>query len=357
MRNTFGFDISTLTAYQGYFLDEDKLKASASGGGATILSETVIDMGGVVFGVVYSDDFKNSEYYCADTKDKLNKLKSSKYIYSKKEICIDGEYKSVYQVVADYLNQGRYVLYTGLGCDTYALDMYLKKNNVNTDKLYLVDLICHGPTDPVVAKEYIENLEKRFKSKVVDFNVRYKKKGWTPPYIYAAFENGQIFTERFYDSDYGYAFGKYSRQGCYSCRFKGANHVADITLGDYWGITKKMKGFNPNGVSLFIVKSKKGNNLLKKIDTNKFKLRNADVEFALKYNHSYYEIKSKYKRYDSFVADIKDIGLNKAVYKDMGFLKYYITKSGMKSLIITILEAVNLKNFFRECKKKLTSRG
>lgn len=127
MRDMFGFDISTLTAYQGYFLDEDKLKASASGGGATILSETVIDMGGVVFGVVYSDDFKNSEYYCADTKDKLNKLKSSKYIYSKKEICIDGEYKSVYQVVADYLNQGRYVLYTGLGCDTYALDMYLKK--------------------------------------------------------------------------------------------------------------------------------------------------------------------------------------------------------------------------------------
>ena len=34
MRDMFGFDISTLTAYQGYFLDEDKLKASASGGGS-----------------------------------------------------------------------------------------------------------------------------------------------------------------------------------------------------------------------------------------------------------------------------------------------------------------------------------
>ena len=76
----FGFDISKIKAYSGYYKDERKLRASASGGIATEIAEKFILHGGVVFGVIYSSDFRNAEYYCAQSVDELDKLKGSKYI-------------------------------------------------------------------------------------------------------------------------------------------------------------------------------------------------------------------------------------------------------------------------------------
>ena len=99
-------------------------------------------------------------------------------------------------------------------------------------------LICHGPTSAKVHEEYVEWLEKRYRSRIKAFSVRYKEKGWTPPYLRAEFENGQVFMKPFYETEYGMAFAVMARESCYRCPFKGENRRGDIMIGDFWGASE-----------------------------------------------------------------------------------------------------------------------
>ncbi len=307
------FDYSNLEAYAGYYVDNTKVLRSASGGGATVLAEHIIRKGGVVFGVKYSENFKSAEYSCAETIEELDTLKGSKYIYANKKVRIRGEYVSVYSLVAEKLKEKRGVLFIGLGCDVAALCCYLKQQKIDTSTLFTIDLICTGPTYAEVGKQYIEQLEARYGSEIVDFSVRYKEEGWSPFYIYAKFKNGKIHKRTFYDSDYGYAFALYGMKGCYECKFRGENHCADITLGDYWGIVPGKNGYNPNGVSLFIVKTQKGKSLLEEIDREEFRIEPADIELALRHNPMYYKRKEKNAKWRLFDETFKKRGLKEAV--------------------------------------------
>lgn len=307
------FDYSALEAYSGYYADDTKLLQSASGGGATVLAEYIIRRGGVVFGVKYSEDFKNAEYCLAEKTEDLDMLKGSKYVYANKIVKINEEYVSVYSLVADKLRDKRPVLFIGLGCDVAALHGYIEKQKLDKSILYTIDLICTGPTYAEVGKQYIQQLEERYGSKITDFSVRYKDEGWRPFYINAKFQNGRIHKRTFGDSDYGYAFELYGMKGCYECKFRGENHCADITLGDYWGIVPGKNGYNPNGVSLFIVKTQKGKSLLEEIDREEFRIEPADIELALRHNPMYYKRKEKNAKWQLFDETFKKRGLKEAV--------------------------------------------
>ena len=312
-QNAIPFDYSELHAYSGYLMDSAKLLKSASGGAVTAIAEEIIKRGGVVFGASYSPDFKRSEYRCVDNLRHLELLKGSKYCETAKEIIVDDQAKSVFEVLADKLNENRLVLFVGLGCDVGAVKAYCNAQHLNTEKLYLVDILCHGPTLAKVHSDYIDSLEKKFKSRIKNFTVRYKKEGWTPPYIHAEFENGRFFETRFYDSFYGFAFGKLSRSSCYNCQFKGPNHKSDMTCGDYWGLTGSMSGWNKNGVSIMFVKTVRGEELIKMLDGTNFHIEETDPAFALSNNHMYFECTKKDPHYDQFRKDLTEKGLRHAV--------------------------------------------
>lgn len=320
----FGFNIDSLKAYSGYFIDSSQLLKSASGGAATAISEQFIQNGGCVFGVVYTDDFRGAVYACADKLVDLDKFKSSKYIASQKKVLIDNEWISVFEGVYRKLADDKRVLFIGLGCDIGALLKYLENHHVNIDNLYTIDLICHGPTYPEVQVEFLNTLEKKYNSKVIDFSVRYKKEGWKPPYIYAKFANGKVFTERLYESEFGYAFKAYSRRSCYDCKFKGEHHMADLTLGDYWGCTEEMSGYNQMGVSIIFTRTEKGENIIRKLKDNKnFVLSTADKENALKHNITFYQTRPIDKvQYETFDRTFKSQGLHEAVINSKGYKTY-----------------------------------
>lgn len=46
------------------------------------------------------------------------------------------------------------------------------------------------------------------------------------------------------------------RYSCYNCQCKVYNK-ADLTLGDFWGLSKRDLRYNSNGVSAIIVHSEK----------------------------------------------------------------------------------------------------
>lgn len=290
------------------------------------LSKAIIREGGSVFGACYSPDFRSAEFACTETLSDLPKLKGSKYIPTQKRIFHDGEYVPVWPVVAEKLRQGRQVLFTGLGCDVAALKSYMAANNVDTSQLYTADLFCAGPAIPDVHTQYIDALERRYHSSIIGFTVRHKKIGWTPRYILAEFADGRKFCTDFYGTDYGLAFGRYTREACYHCKFKGAGHQADITLGDYWGLKPDMAGWNHDGVSIFIVRTERGEELLRKIDAGEFALSPADVRFALEHNTMYFTCRKKPGDYAKFCEDLRTLGLHRAVVNHMGMMRYYAAR-------------------------------
>ncbi len=322
------FESLNLRAYAARFNDEQKLKESASGGVATALSEYVIGKGGVVFGVKYTEDFKGAEYYCARTLEQLKKLKGSKYIVSEKSLVFEGEKITVYEAVFRALSKAVPVLFVGLGCDVAGLVKYLEKRQADRTNLYIVDLICHGPTYSEIQKEFVENLEKKYKSKVVEFSVRYKHTGWSPRYVYARFENGKIFREPFFETDFGLAFKAYTRRSCYGCRFKGNQNVSDISIGDYWGCSVKSPSYSKWGVSLILARTEPGNKMLGWLTQNDgISVSDVDIKTQIDFakNPAIYRNKKMNQAdevlYNKFKQNLENRGLHYAVAHTKGYSK------------------------------------
>ena len=337
-KNNYGVDTSRLKVYSGYIRSKDELCTVASGGVATILSEYIIKNGGVVFGVAYTGDFKAAEFVCAEKLQDLERLKSSKYIAPEKRCLIDGKYLSVYSAAAQKLAEGRTVLFIGAGCDIGALLKYAENHKCDTANLYTVDIICHGPTYADSLSQYVSRLEKKFGSNVIKFNMRYKVKGTKPPFIYAEFSNGKKFKERLYESDFGYAFQVYKRAACYNCQFKGDSHMADLTIGDYWGCNKNMKEFNKYGVSIIFARSPKGYQLVERLKESKsFVVNPADMDIAISNNPSFYKIKAKNQKiYEEFRINIREHGLHYAARHSAGYKEYI--KRAIKKRIKEVLQ-------------------
>lgn len=245
------YDKHDVAVYGGYLKDNANILQSTSGGIATALSEFMLQQGGYVVGVAYSDDFYKAEYVVIDNISDVYKLKGSKYI--------DCDKKYVYSDVKKLLDAGKKVLFFGLPCIVGALYNLLGERPEN---LLTCELICHGPTYAKVHSDYIEFLEKKHRGKIVDFSVRYKNGTWTPGYLYAKFDNGKIFKKPFYETEYGFAFGFLAKKSCYYCKFKGNNRKADIMIGDFWGATETDAFWNTNGVSSIFAETEKGNTFL-----------------------------------------------------------------------------------------------
>lgn len=244
-----------IAAYAGYLKNNSELLECSSGGIATALARKMINNGGYVAGVSYSEDFKEAKYEITNSTADLNKFKGSKYVSVNKN--------SVYSNVQSLLNEGKSILFFGTPCIVAALKSFLKNDYSN---LLTVDLICHGPTDPKVHHQYIDHLEKKYQSKIVEFSVKKKKSSWTPQYLYAKFDNGSIFEKPFYHTEYGYAFSAMSLPACYNCQFRGDNRTGDIMIGDFWGSDEADEFWNELGVSSILVHTEKGEAFLKSLD-------------------------------------------------------------------------------------------
>ena len=304
--------------YAGYLNDDDKILQSASGGIATALSEYMLQQGGYVAGVAYSDDFHKAEYVLIDNILDIHKLKGSKYT--------DCDKKNIYSDVKKLVDAGEKVLFFGLPCVIGALYNYIKTRPEN---LLTCELICHGPTYAKVHSDYITFLEKKYKSKIIEFSVRHKNGAWIPAYLYAEFENGRIFQKPFYETEYGVAFSILSKKSCYSCKFKGNNRQGDIMIGDFWGATKEDVFWNKNGVSSIFAETEKGNFFLKA--TPGIVLFETTFERTVKKNPMLIESRSKFVNTEKFAEQLSKNGLMYAAKRAKGWKG--ILKSVAKKII------------------------
>ena len=153
-------------AYACINKNDNVRRESSSGGIFTLIAEKILDLNGVVFGAQFDEKLNVSHAY-VENKEDLYKLRKSKYVQS--------DIKDSYKKAKEFLDDDRFVLFTGTPCQVEGLYSYLRKDY---NKLYTQDIICHGVPSPAVWKKYKEDVEKQKHMKVVNMNFRDKSNGW-----------------------------------------------------------------------------------------------------------------------------------------------------------------------------------
>ena len=295
----------------GFHQNDETLRHSASGGLATALAEETISQGGVVYGVIHAAAFDGAEYARVLEQKDLKSIQGTKYV-DVNPIC---QGKNVYEMVLSDLREGRIVLFTGLPCMVGAVVKRAEKEALSKN-LIAVDLVCHGPTAPVVAKEYAALMQKKHRSEVVDIQVRHKKNGeWIPPYLKVVYANGTSSMKPFTATEYAFAFRVLAPKRCYKCGFKGEKHLSDLTIGDYWGVDKKEDGYNNQGVSVAIAHTTRGIQVLEGLKN--FRSFEISYKKAIKGNPYYEKTRTEDSRHQRFEELLRTKGLKAACNRCM----------------------------------------
>jgi len=261
-------------AYAAKNKNEQVRAESSSGGMFTLLAEQTIAQGGAVFGAKFNDKLEVVHDIAESVAD-LKAFRGSKYVQSR--------IGDTYRHAANFLRQERQVLFSGTPCQIAGLYAFLGKDDVN---LLTCDVVCHGVPSPKVLAAYLSVMESRHGAKVQRISFRCKDCGWKRYSVALSFDNATEYRRIFAEDPFmiGFLRNTYLRPSCHSCRFSRLPRIADITLGDFWGVG----GYHPEwdddkGLSLVLVQSEKGQ---KAIDVCRdcLVMHCADLDVAIKSN-------------------------------------------------------------------------
>ena len=156
-----------LKVYACYNMNEKLRLDSSSGAVFSALAEYVLSCKGIVYGVAMSEDCYRAEFIGVTDKQRLVKLRGSKYLQAK--------LGDTYRQVEQNLSAGKLVLFTGTGCQINGLKLFLRKDYEN---LICVDVICHGVPSPALWKKYVLYQEELYGGKLKSINFRCKDESW-----------------------------------------------------------------------------------------------------------------------------------------------------------------------------------
>lgn len=242
--------------YAGQLRDEDvALTKSSSGGIAYALSKYTIRRGGVVFGAAY-DSSMNVKHISVEQMSDLVRLQGSKYVQS--------DIGTTYRQVKETLDNGRCVLFVGAGCQVAGLYRYL--GNRSYPGLLTCDLLCGGGTSPGLFAHYIQYLKTIHKTEIRDYAFRDKQYGGGGYMCSLISLTGNRRYLRGSEAGYVRTMGAgYIRESCFECRYANMHRVGDISLGDFWNVTERLKEYK-KGISLVLVNSEKGKYVLEQLN-------------------------------------------------------------------------------------------
>jgi coenzyme F420-reducing hydrogenase beta subunit len=242
--------------FGGYHNDSEVRFESTSGGAFSAIVDAYCDENFAVFGAE-AKGLKVFHSYIED-KSELPKFRKSKYSQS----IIGDSYKQVKK----FLKQGKKVLFSGTPCQIAGLLCYLK--DINQDNLLIVEVICEGVPSPLYVRKWDEHLKKCYGSGIASIDYRYTGK--------ALFQKGKwdfeqvkvlgggkktIVKDRWFNPFWSIWLNHLmSRPSCYKCQFTTSDRVADISLGDLWGVhlyCPELYGKN-GGASLVVCNTEKG---------------------------------------------------------------------------------------------------
>lgn len=232
-----------------------EIEKSRSGAAFVAISDYILELGGIVYGVGYKEHFRVS-HKKAKTKEERDEFRGSKYVQS--------DLTGIFRQIKNDLKNGYLVLFTGTPCQTSGLKNYIGK--ALRENLFLLDIVCHGAPSPFVWRDYLRFLEIKYKNNVTYVNFRDKQEyGWA--------EHKETF--KFADSNkkispkFSFYKNIFFRKSCGRCPFTNLKRPSDITIADFWGWKKIDEQFNSDnkGCSLVLLNTLKGKELFTKIES------------------------------------------------------------------------------------------
>lgn len=250
--------------------NEEIRRHSTSGGIFSELAGCILGQGGGIAGAIYCEDWSVKHSIIWDFMD-LEKVRRSKYQQSSIGL--------LYREIKTALDEKKKILFCGTPCQAAGLRAFLGKEYEN---LFVCDFICRGVSSPQIFAGYIEDLKRQYASEIEFVWMKNKCNGWHSLTTVIGFKNGETYVRRGLDDSYVQLYLQYNmgvRESCYECRFKGDRSVADITLGDFWGLESTEMDDNM-GTSSVICHTPKGVWLLDGIRKNVLwkKMQIEDVE-------------------------------------------------------------------------------
>lgn len=266
-------------AYGGYIKDRAIKDQSTSGGAFSALVDAWCDENYVIFGAE-TDGLCVKHSYITD-KSKLGKFRRSKYSQS----IIGAAYKDVRR----FLRDGQKVVFSGTPCQIAGLRSFLM--NINCDNLLTIEVICEGVPTPHYIRRFSEWIEAKYGSPIDTIDYRFKDcNKWDFEVMQISITSKshrkRIFKcDRWFNPFWSIWLNHLmSRPSCYECRFANTSRIADISLGDLWGVhiyCPDLYGKN-EGASLVVCNTKKGKEVLEKAKHLMYG-RELSFETALRY--------------------------------------------------------------------------
>ncbi len=271
-------------------------QVSSSGGVFSVLANSILEEGGIVFGAAFTRD-SLVEHKAIFDKEGLGQLRGSKYLQSR--------IGKTYKEAQGYLKQGKTVLFSGTPCQIGGLYAFLGKEYEN---LLTCDIVCHGVPSPRVFNKYLEYLETHYNSKAISVSFRDKRLGWKLFSTSIKFEDNNEYSLPLSQDAFmiGFLRNIYLRPSCHRCPFTNIYRIGDITLADFWGIGSKRPDLDDDkGTSLILINTEKGRTLFKGCEENLF-YSESSLEQAIKGNPCLVQPSKPSKRRDEFFKDFKE---------------------------------------------------
>lgn len=311
----------------GGFVEDDEIRFDSTSGGAfSAIVDAFCDENYVIFGAE-SNGLEVVHSYIED-KENLYKFRKSKYSQSK----MNNSYKDV----RNFLLQDKKVLFSGTPCQVAGIKMYLETTKTNMEKLLLVEVICEGVPSPLYMRKYEEYLEKKYGNKIESVDYRYTGKSilkngkwdFQAMKIKLKNRNKEITIDRWYNPFWSIWLNHLmSRPSCYECKFARNQRVADISLGDLWGVhlyCPELYGKN-GGASVVFANTNKGKDIVN-LAENKMYGHELRIENALKYQSPMRKHIDRNEKREAFMKDLR----GDMSYEEIN--KKWATKAGFKLL-------------------------
>lgn len=280
--------------YASWNTSNEIRQISSSGGVFSELGKKILANSGIVYGAAFDRDL-TLQHQEANSEDELQPLRGSKYVQS--------NLAGMFAKVQMRLKQDQQVLFVGTPCQIAGLNSFLRHDYSN---LMTCDVICHGVAPPGVLARYIDELEKTHLAAVTSFQFRAKPQGWRDFFFDIRFDNGDKILEPFTNNPYmkGFLADLYLRPSCHQCKYSRLPRVADITLGDFWGIWEFRPEYeSKKGISALLINSAKARNFLPGLD---LVLHPAELDWVLKGNPSLVGAAKPHKRRSKFFTLFAD---------------------------------------------------
>ena len=305
--------------FGGYNKDSETRFDSTSGGAFSAIVEAFCDDNYVIFGVE-AKGLLVFHSYITDKRE-ISKFRKSKYSQSIMGLS--------YHNVKKFLQEKKKVLFSGTPCQIAGLLASL--GDIDRTNLLTVEVVCEGVPSPLYIRKLEKELEKNYGEKIESLDYRYTGK--------SLFSNGTWDFEKMKIKIGGYS-GKWdfeqmrielmnkkkiiikdrwfnpfwsvwlqhlmSRPSCYKCPFTTSERVADITLGDLWGVhlyCPELYGKNA-GSSLVVCNTEKGKEVFRKAQSQMYG-HELKFEDALKYQGPMRKPIADNEKRESFMIDLK----------------------------------------------------